>query len=228
MDSFICKHPDNPEFIAAARGGFLPQGKMASSAACWPYYHLRECSWRSLLVSRIYTEAEALVRYFYIDRCIYRAHNAQHKHHIPPSPHSPTCTHMHTPTRDSALGHGAAERAHPAASIQKASSGSTILSQTRYGDKPLPTLSHSKQLQMVTAWARHFPYQSKTGGKGIPASCCTPAASWPSQSGWTAWEQKATTGQAALVAPVFTACTSTAMFSHSPFQPYITFKSPRC
>ena len=116
IDSFICKYPDKPEFIIAARGGLLRQGKVSGSAAYWPYYHLEECSW-SLLPSQMYTGAGALVRDFYIDTCIYRAQNAQHKHHLPPFPHTPTHTHMHTPTRDSALGHGATQTAHPAASV---------------------------------------------------------------------------------------------------------------
>lgn len=70
---------------------------------------------KSLLASHMY--AGGLGRDFYIDTCIYRAHNAQHKHHLPPSPHTPAYTHIHTPTKDFALGHGATQTAHPAASI---------------------------------------------------------------------------------------------------------------
>lgn len=90
---------------------------MLGSAAYWPPYHLGEYSRGSLLASQMYAVAEALVRDFYIDTCIYSAHNTQHKQHLPPSPHTPTGTHMHTPTRDSALGHGATQTAHPAVSI---------------------------------------------------------------------------------------------------------------
>lgn len=81
--------------------------------------------WRSLLASQMHTCAGALGRNFYTDISIYRAHNAQHKHHLPHSPQTPTSTQVHT--HKGLCTWLCSNRAHPAKNAQKAYSRPTCL-----------------------------------------------------------------------------------------------------
>lgn len=95
--------------------------------------------WRSLLASHMHTGAGPFAgRDFCTDICVYWAHSAQHKHHLPCSPQTPTSTQVHT--HQGLCTWSWSNTAHPARNAWKASSGPTCLHRQ---DRELNLCQHS-------------------------------------------------------------------------------------
>lgn len=177
-----------------------------SDTYCLYYY------WRSLLASQT---AGALGRDFYTDICIYRAHNAQHKHHLPCSTQTATSTQLHT--HQGLCTWPWSNTAHSATNAQKAYSGPTCLHrqdrEINLCQYPTTPMSHRWSFQRKET----FTGNPKLGAKeSQPTPALSLLASLP--EGET---QKGTKGDCwtgCTLTPAFRACTSMAPFSHSLFK----------